>query len=87
MPNPEIVCMVAGPDNGGKERNPMWARCRFCCTYCSKVCRKKCTSARYDFCAWRTDPATLVYIDLFGEDYAMQVYRENMKKKERWVGE
>lgn len=82
-----LVCMMAGPENHGKERNPMWGTCRYCCSFCSTYdCKSpKCPRESCDFCAWRTDKETLVFIDLFGEGYAREIYRENLKRRDKMV--
>jgi len=94
--------MVAGRYNYGKERNPLWGTCRYCCSYCPTKGKfwvegntviphwhecnpPKCTRESCDFCAWRTDPKTLVFIDIFGEEYAREIYKENVKRREKMV--
>lgn len=93
------TCMVAGPDNEGKKNNPLWETCRYCCSYCPKIdqifcssdclegnhlCRKKCNRTKKEFCAWRTDEETQVWIDLGLKD-GREVYTENVKKREKMV--
>lgn len=99
---PKFVCMIAGKENHGKERNPLWGVCRYCCTYCPtkgklwinspvlgeywhKCNPPKCNRLSCDFCAWRCTPVELVFIDIFGEEYEKEVYKENINRREKMV--
>jgi len=88
---PKFVCMIAGKDNYGKERNPMWGTCRKCCSYCidcgtlHKYLLPKCNTLSCDFCAWRCTLEELVFIDIFGEEYGREIYKENVKRRDKMV--
>lgn len=96
--DPIIVCMVAGHNNHGN--NPLWRNCRYCCSYCWKtdaafvssdcldqdhVCSRKCRRDKDEFCVWRTDEETLTFIEVFGDDYAEEIRKENVRKRDKMI--